>query len=964
MNLFTCISSSLIMAVAWLLFLGPTETKLKILGYRTEASFLQHAICSLSSPGFFGHYIRRSSLFSIEKEINMCHDIAAKRVRMVIIFLFFLCFLVSGLFYSQTTVKLEGVVTDNERIPLPGVILNARNKDTGYIYSAITSSNGHYVLSGIVPGKYEIEVSLEGFSTLLRKGLTLNVGAILNIDFTLNPAAIEEEVVVVGESPMVEVTKSEISSVVDRNKIDMLPLYDRDYSSLVVMKAGVGGGRTAAQPRGGGEALIDGVSNEILGQNTIRTRVPADAIQEFRVITNSMQPEYGNAAGLVQSAITRSGTNEFRGRLSFFYRDEAFDAVNYFINHDYYNGPKLDESEYEKPQFEHINFGGFLGGPIIRDKLHFFIVYDGFRHTDYSTVNSPLVPKESVNIPSNTDQVLIKLNFQPNENHLFTYRYSHDNTRIPENGGVGGFFTKSTAYTFRRPMNDFQLNWTFYPSDKTMNEVRILYSNAVQDADTVEDPNKFYIIRPSGYFGPRANYPQQQTENRFNIVENFSIFAGDHSIKLGIDAAHVTTDTEMELYMPGYFYFGTDEPFNPSDFSTYPLQLVWNNSEEILFKNPFTLIGIFIQDSWRIHPQFTLNYGIRYNYYDAEGFDINHTNIRNFNPRIGFSWDPVGDGKTQIRGGFGTYSNNPILNAAQITSIMGGLDIRAKIYPGYPDPYSPNPFFPIDYTVIPPSDVYGGVENQIAPFTIQATLGAQREFVENLSIGLDLVWAGGRHIMRLEQFNPVIPGTGYVRQDPTQGNVFITTDRGETDYKAVYVTLNKRYSNGWSLEVSYTLSRSYSHLNNNENVYPDSYEPDSWERAWGPVDRDARHRLAVTGIVDLPLGFQLSGLFYYRSKYPWNAVYQADLNLDSLSGDYVDQQRNSRRGYDSLYLNFRLSKFINVKRFRIHPFIEVYNVTNRVNFTSVYPFIDGTRFGEPVEAGSPRLLQFGIRVDF
>jgi len=894
----------------------------------------------------------------------MGHERVMKKAKTAVIFSIVLCFVLSGLFFAQTTVTLEGVVTDNEGVPLPGVTLDARNKDTGYLYSAITRSNGRYVLSGIIPGKYEIEVSLDGFATLLRKGMTLNVGAVLRIDFTLNPAAIEEEVTVVGESPMVEVTQSEISSVVDRNKIDMLPLYDRDYSSLVIMKAGVAGDRTAAQPRGGGEALIDGVSNEILGQNTIRTRIPADAIQEFRVITNSMQAEYGNAAGLVQSAITRSGSNEFRGRLSFFYRDEAFDSVNYFVDHDYYNGPKLDKSEYDKPKFEHINFGGFLGGPIVRDKLHFFIAYDGFRHTDYGTVNSPLVPKESVDIPSKTDQLLLKLNYQVSKKHLVSFRYSHDNTRIPENGGVGGFFTKSTAYTFRRPMNDFQLNWTFYPSDKTMNEFRILYSNAVQDADTVEDPNKYYIIRPSGYFGPRANYPQQQTENRFNIVENFSIFAGDHSFKLGIDAAQVTTDTEMVLYKPGYYYFGTDVTFDPTDFSTYPLQLIWNNSEETIFKNPFTLIGIYVQDSWKIHTRFTLNVGLRYNFYDAEGFDINHTNIQNFNPRIGFSWDPLGDGKTQIRGGFGTYSNNPILNAAQVTSIMGALDIRATLYPGYPDPTVPNPFFPVDFTVVPPSDIYGGVENQIAPYTIQATLGAQRELIENFAVGLDLVWAAGRHIMRLEQFNPVIPGTGYIREDPTKGNVFITTDNGETDYKALYLTLNKRYAHGWALEVSYTLSRSYSHLNNNENVYPDSYDSDHWDRAWGPVDRDARHRLALSGIVDLPWDFQLSGIFYYHSKYPWNAVYQADLNLDSLSGDYVDQQRNSRRGYDALYLNLRISKFININRFRIHPFIEIYNATNRTNFTSVDPFIDGTRFGEPIEAGSPRLLQFGIRMDF
>jgi len=343
---------------------------------------------------------------------------------------------------------------------------------------------------------------------------------------------------------------------------------------------------------------------------------------------------------------------------------------------------------------------------------------------------------------------------------------------------------------------------------------------------------------------------------------------------------------------------------------------------------------------------------------------MNNTNIRNFNPRFGFSWDPVGDGKTQIRGGIGTFSNNPILNAAQITSIMNPMDIRVMLYPGYPDPSVPNPFLGYDWDISPPRDTYGSIENQIAPYSVQATIGVQREILTDLSLGADLVWAKGYRIMRLEQFNPVIPGTGIVREDPTRGNVLITTDGGRTDFRGLYLTLNKRYSHGWALEVSYTLSRSYSHLNTQENVYPNSYEPDNWERQWGPVDRDARHRLVATGIFSLPFKFQLSGLFYYRSKYPWNAVYQADLNLDSLTGDYVDQQRNSRRGFDAYYLNIRISKFIDIDRFRIHPFIEMYNVSNRVNFAGVDPYIDGERFGEPQAAGSPRLFQFGIRLDF
>ncbi len=133
---------------------------------------------------------------------------------------------------------------------------------------------------------------------------------------------------------------------------------------------------------------------------------------------------------------------------------------------------------------------------------------------------------------------------------------------------------------------------------------------------------------------------------------------------------------------------------------------------------------------------------------------------------------------------------------------------------------------------------------------------------------------------------------------------------------------------------------------------------------WGPSNFDARHVLSVNGIVDLPLGFQFSGLFLYQSALPWNAVYPTDVNLDGLVSDYVDDYRNSRRGFDYMQLNARLSKYINISRVRLQVFAEAYNLTNRVNFGGIYNRFGLPRFGDPTVAGDPRLLQFGARLDF
>ena len=274
---------------------------------------------------------------------------------LLVVALFFLC---SATFAQRTLVTLQGRVIDEEGGPLPGATVDAKNMGTGYAYSSITRQDGNYMLSGIEPGMYEVQVSLTGFTASIRRGMTFNVGARISVDFTLTAATLEESITVEAEAPLVEVTKSEISSVIGRTEIDDLPVLDRQFSQLAGLKAGVAGGgddlRGGGQPAGSSEVLIDGVSNEFAWYNVQRSDLPADAIQEFRVLINQFGAEYGNATAIVLHAITRSGTNDFKGRAYAFYRDEAFDSVNYFVNHDGYNGNIIEDYEKEDLSLIHI----------------------------------------------------------------------------------------------------------------------------------------------------------------------------------------------------------------------------------------------------------------------------------------------------------------------------------------------------------------------------------------------------------------------------------------------------------------------------------------------------------------------------------------------------------------------------------------------------------------------------------
>lgn len=863
---------------------------------------------------------------------------------------------------AQATLgTLEGILKDDQGSALPGVTLNLTNTETGYVYSAISRPDGRYIIGGIQPGKYKIEVSVSDFEKQTRLGLIFNVGSILKIDFVLKTATISKEITVTAPSPMVEVTKSDVSKVIDRSKIDNLPLVDRSFAALAMMKAGVTGEQSNAQPVGSEDFKVDGVSDKRVARNDIKTALPADAIEEFRVMTNQYAAEFGDASGMVWTVITRSGTNELRGRLSYFNKNEALGDVNYFTNHTGYEGAEIPKGQYTKPNFKYNLFGGVVGGPIIKDKLHFFVSYEGLRETDYVEINSPLVAKQTVNHPYNTDQLMVKLNYQLNKDHLFSFRYNLDKTH-EENRGIGGLKTISCAFNYINTNKEYQANWTWYPSGNTMNEFRVLNS-ASDGSNNPNEPNTYSIVRPSGVFGKNATVPVVAQETRLQFVDNLSVFLNNHSLKFGIDFSNVQEKGWISVYNPGQYVFTTDAPFNAADFGTYPLYMIYNPTGKADMNAPYKDLGIFAQDTWKFNSQLTFNYGLRWNYYECKAVNLNHSDLHHLNPRFGFSWDPIGDGKTSIRGGIGTFTQNPQINIGLIAMLYQQFNIQLKYYPNYPDPNLTNPFFPIDLGQAIPFDTYSTVANMAPPTTTQMTLGAERQLAQDFSVGVDFVYSKGTHFTRVENFNPIIPGTGYIHTDPTKGNDFRFVDAGRTEYKAMYVTLSKRYSHGWSLDVAYTLSSSKSDVES-EQTSAWSYAADAWARQFGYISYDARHRIAVTGIVDLPLGFQLTGLFSWNSPYPWNAIYATDVNLDGLSGDYVDYSRNSRRGFSYANLNLRISKFFTIDRFRLQLLIEAYNVFNKVNYGGIYPYIGSSLFGLPIAADSPRQLQLGVRLDF
>ncbi|MGH9644887.1 MAG: carboxypeptidase regulatory-like domain-containing protein, partial [Terriglobales bacterium] len=290
------------------------------------------------------------------------------------------------------------MIIDSSNAVVPGVQIQAINEDTNIVFSTMTNSSGVYVLPALPPGRYRLQVSKAGFATLVKPDIKLDVQDAKAINFTLKVGAASETITVEGGAPLLNTENATVGTVVDRQFVENLPLNGRSFQSLFELTPGTVLTQTAFNSPGqfsvNGQRTdanyftIDGVSANVgtSGGNglnqTAGGAIPAfsalggtsnlvslDALQEFRIQTSSYAPEFGRTPGAQISIVTRSGTNELHGTLFEYLRNDVFDTTDWFAN--YNHQPKAKERQ--------SDFGGVLGGPIFKNRLFFFLSYEGLR---------------------------------------------------------------------------------------------------------------------------------------------------------------------------------------------------------------------------------------------------------------------------------------------------------------------------------------------------------------------------------------------------------------------------------------------------------------------------------------------------------------------------------------------------------------------------------------------------------
>ncbi len=616
-----------------------------------------------------------------------------------------------------TTAKITGLVSDTTGGVLPGAAVKVVNLDNGLVRAGVSDGSGTYGLSLLPPGSYDVHVELAGFGTAELEAVTLTVGAVRTVNFTLAPAGIAQTVTVTAETSVVETTTDTTDAALDSQAISNLPINGRRFHDFVTLTPTAQvepqrGQISLAGQRGiNGNVSIDGADYNqpffggIRGgeRSQFTFTIPQEAVQEFRVVKAGYSPEFGRSSGGLVNAITKSGTNTARGSAFYLLRPERLAAQNAF-------GQDAAATQHQ--------FGGSLGGALARDRTFYFLAYEqqefkaprevrfarldnftpttasreGFDH--YRSLETPF------QVTNDARAWIGRIDFNLPGDNRFNVRYNGSTNQALNSDGVGNVITPTTHRSLETNGTEEDATqtvvgqFTSVASSSLLFELRGQYSR--EDRPRSANALKPLVDLSLGEFGTRSFRPTTQFDWRAQAAGNLTWIVGGHNLKAGFDYNHVFIDQEFGFFQNGgYLVFGSDVETTldiigvggaiPNRFDSPSLTYLQQiGNLEASFSTDE--VGLFMQDRWRVAPTLTVNFGLRWDGQlnpppDAEngflldqlrgvtfpsGRQVDPTAIPSsgsqFGPRAGMAWDPSGNAKTVVRGFAGIYyARTPLL---------------------------------------------------------------------------------------------------------------------------------------------------------------------------------------------------------------------------------------------------------------------------------------------------------------
>jgi hypothetical protein len=880
---------------------------------------------------------------------------------------------------QSTSATLAGVVYDEQRAVLRGVAIALTNLDTRAHRNAVSDDVGTFRLAGLVPGRYELRLTRDGFAPEGPIPVTLTLGEEARIDAVLKVATVTQVVTVdTSRIASIEPTKTTLGRTFTNLDIDALPVLGRDFTTLATLTPGVlpdlnqGGGSapnltgfaTAAQTGRNNTILIDGLSHDDALAGAMRGIVALEAVREFVVSTSGTVAEYGQASGAVVNVVTRSGTNALSARAFYYHRDDNWDATP--------GSAKLAVPQVDKTRLEQRVIGGSAGGPVVRDRAFFFGSLEYFdRDTDHIVTSAKLRvfrPNDDAALPQRTQNpnVLGRVDVNISRANSLFVRYRFDDstgtnrfTEADVRLGAG-----ERAHDQIRRDQDVGIVDTHVFGSSGVNELRMLFGRRFVNLNVdrycgVDCPAE---NRRSIRLGKSFNLPQLRTENRWQVADTFTRLvsnrSGQHTLKAGFDVSFISDANDFPLNFSGTYTFTHDEPFDPSNGDTYPSQFTSSTGSPYVNLED-KMYAAFVQDQWRPSPRLTLNGGLRWDYEKAPGISHDRNNVA---PRLGFSYDVTGATTTIVRGSYGHYYDQVFLAVAREVEQAAAL-VQVRIdNPGYPNPLGPNPRRTGSRPFIPSTTRYG--ERMKTPIAAEATLGVQRELGARTVITVDGVWARGWHLLAGHDLNYPDLTDPVLRPRPNPNYVVIQAyeTRGNSWYKGLQAALKRQYANGYSYFIAYTLSNSE---RDTEDFRFAPQDQRDYAADRGPGVNDSRHRVVANVAADLPFELRLAGVLTARTALPYNVITGLDNNLDTYFTDRPPGVgRNSGRGDAFWQTDIRISRTFRLRHVRLEIIGETFNLANHRNWIGHIGDRRSAQFGKPSASTSAREVQLGVRVAY
>lgn len=977
-----------------------------------------------------------------------------------------------SLMQAQTAV-IQGTVTDQTGAVVPQAKVTVTNSGTNIARNAESNDTGFYRVGNLVPAIYVILIEKSGFQAVRYSAITLTVGQILTLDAKLNVTTVVSTVEVSGTAVApIELSNATLSNVVDQRRIVDLPLLTRDPYELILLSPGVtptnanGGFAVNGSNDRRNNFLLDGTDNNdtaVPGIPSGATALNPDSTQEFRVITNGFLPEYGRNTGAIIEVVTKSGTNRINGTAYWFGRYARLGARDFFDR-----TPDPDGNFNPKDPYTRNQFGVSVGGPIIKDRTFFFGNYEGQRFVTARTAGT-VVPEPEVrtgifdfngttvnlnsaqnltpgifgsllgldptiqnilgrypnpNATGNTflgllnfastsqlkgDSFTIKIDHNFNSNHIFTARYTFNQTQDPNAFPTLASLPGIDGASFDGRTQSLSLGLTSIISPTIVNDLRV-GANRIKAPFGCPGVDEINSVTPTldqfgrgrdYFFAPIASWGcgilaadgQDRFTGTYSYRDTVSWTKGNHSVKFGGELRFVYENGASNFFSREALTFDLFNTFgipvidlnpatpcnpftfNPAapggcDFGSASLQqmagilmgITDTQSVSQFFNSQGTRtstdnrgfrqreFAFFFQDSWKIRPTFTFTYGLRYEWYgvpfevnnnfsnlfaDPSGFapftfdligpgtgrQLYDNDNNNFAPRIGFAWDPFGNGKTVIRSSYGIFHDR----------IFGNLFGNTRGNP----PFTVAPFFftgdivpnlPFIGTTTPSATVNDG-EFQLPvlferktpmPYNQNWSLGIQHELWNTMLVELNYVGSKGTRLLRVYNGNQARPELIQAEIDAgtpesalqftnllfccTNNNAFnvpfVNGTFANSSYNSLQVNVTKRFARGFQIQGAYTWSHAFDWASDpltptggNAQLPRDSL--DIRRSEYGQSDFDVRHRFVMNWVWELPFGrgrsylregfvgtflegWQISGIATFQNGTPYDIFCSRD----------------------------------------------------------------------------------------